>query len=151
MTPADDNLRKRLESFFRNPERCRQEYHEAWSLGKKAWEMCDDLRKERDALAAEDVREILIDAGVRFDEDAFIVEAGKVKPNLKRWAQEWRKLHKRIEKALATLAARDREVEERTWREAAEHTRNSSDDNWVCVTGLAEEFEAKAKEAGRKG
>lgn len=53
------SIESRRESYFKNPERCRQNYDEAWYLGKHAHDEAVALRgkletaeAERDALAA---------------------------------------------------------------------------------------------------
>ena len=46
-----ETILERAVSFFRNPERCRQDYLEAWHIGKAVY---DDRESLRLSLAAKD-------------------------------------------------------------------------------------------------
>lgn len=51
--PLTQDEERDMESFFKNPERCRQKYEEAWALGARAWRLFKVAKKERSGLLLE--------------------------------------------------------------------------------------------------
>lgn len=53
LTPDEE---RDLESYFKNPERCRQRYDEAWAKGARAWRLLKAAKVERSRLLMEIVK-----------------------------------------------------------------------------------------------